>query len=209
MYTYFPSCNFTKASMKTAIKVRKYFKERMNVGGCCLHDCKTYNDDDIGIIVCQRCRQELEPKLDIISIWEYLDQDEDFVFPDYHGVKMNIQDCYRDREHPEVHEAMRSILRKINVDYIEIENNRENADFCETLYCVPKSDELKAEVAKYPNTETLNLPEDLKLALMKEHVSQYSQEYIVCDCNRCLKGIQLGGGKGIHLLDLVFGDMTL
>ena len=42
MDIFFPSCNFTKASPKTAKMIRDYFKERMSVAGCCLYDKKEY-----------------------------------------------------------------------------------------------------------------------------------------------------------------------
>ena len=39
---------------------------------------------------------------------------------------------------------------------------------------------------------------------MQEQVHKFDPNYpIICDCNRCLKGIELGGGKGVHLLDLI------
>lgn len=34
--------------------------------------------------------------------------------------KMYLQDCFRDRNHPEVHQAVRSLLKKMNIEVIEM-----------------------------------------------------------------------------------------
>ena len=38
---------------------------------------------------------------------------------------------------------------------------------------------------------------------MKDYVKQFHNIPVVCTCNRCLKGMLMGEGKGIHLLNLV------
>ena len=68
MQIFFPSCNFTKASPQTAKNVRDYFKERMPVAGCCLYDKKEYTDQDVGLVLCQACRGQLESKIQIKTI---------------------------------------------------------------------------------------------------------------------------------------------
>ena len=42
---------------------------------------------------------------------------------------------------------------------------------------------------------------------MKEYVQQFHNEQVICTCNRCLKGILLGKGNGVHLLELLFNKM--
>ena len=39
--------------------------------------------------------------------------------------KMYLQDCWRDRNHPEIHQAVRSLLKKMNIEVLEIEKNKE------------------------------------------------------------------------------------
>ena len=39
----------------------------------------------------------------------------------------------------------------------------------------------------------------------REQVEKYTESIIVAACNRCVKGITLGGGKGVHLLELAMG----
>ena len=66
---------------------------------------------------------------------ELIDQDESFIFPDYSGLKVTIQDCWRLKERIEVQEAVRSILRKMNIEFVEIKKHHQETDFCgKTLY---------------------------------------------------------------------------
>lgn len=206
MQIYFPSCNFNIASPQTARKARAFLKERMAVAGCCRFDKKEYQEDDVGIIVCQACRETLQEKIKTITLWEYLDQDPSFVWPNYQEKSMGLQDCWRDRDHPEVHQAVRNILKKMNIHVVEIENNKEKSTFCGTLHFESHDEKNKQLLSSYPDTKISQLPEEVQKELMKEQVDQFDCEWIICDCNRCLKGITLGGGKGVHLLDLIMGD---
>lgn len=203
-YQYFPSCHFTANHNQTAKMIRDYLNQEMSIGMCCLHDHKEYNDDTIGLVVCQNCRQVLESKLEIHSLLEYIDQKNNFVFPDYHGLKVNVQDCWRDRNHPEVHLAMRSLLKKMNIDFVEIANNKEKADYCGTLHYEVTDPVLQEKIKQFHVSKISALPEDLQKEIMQENLKKYQCQYTVVDCNRCLKGIELAGGQGIHILDLLF-----
>lgn len=97
MLIYFPSCNFAKAHPQTAKLVMAYMKPKMHVAGCCLYD-KQYVPQDCGIVNCQACRENLQDSLNIQSILVFFDMQEDIAWPDYSGLKVNIQDCWRDRD---------------------------------------------------------------------------------------------------------------
>ncbi len=211
MYTYFPSCNLTKASRESSLKMRRYLKERMPVEGCCLYYQKEFPTDGTSLIVCQACREHLCEKIpanQLISLWEYLDILPDFPWPDYHGVAMTLQDCWRDRHQPKVHEAVRHLLERMHIQIVEITQNRDKADFCGTLHVEiqnPKNLEL---LARYEGTKLSHMPEEVQRALMAEQVAKYPTEQVVCYCNRCVKGVELGGGKAIHLMDLVAKELS-
>ncbi len=209
MYRYFPSCNFNIASPKSSKALRMFLKERMPVAGCCRFDKTVFEKNDKAIIVCQACRDILSDKVDIVSLYEYLDLDDSFEWPNYQGIKMNLQDCFRDRNYPKVHEAVRHILNKMHIEVAEIEHNQGQADFCGTLHYEPKSDALKEVLKAYPNVKISKLPIEIQEALMQEHVALYECEYVIVDCNRCKKGVELGGGKAVHLIDLIFGNTDI
>ena len=139
-----------------------------------------------------------------MSLWEYIDSLEDFDFPDYNHEKMLLQDCYRDRNHPEVHQAVRSILQKMNVDVVEAKRNKENSVYCGTLHYEPEDHALLEKLKAYPDAKISELPLELQKELMEDNFEGVDLDMrIIVDCNRCLKGVELAGRKGIHLLNLV------
>ena len=148
MYIYYPSCNFSAASPATAKKVKAYFEKQMPVAGCCRVDKREISPADITLYICQACRETLEDKVKTQSMWEYLDALKDFNFPNLNGQKFYVQDCWRDRNHPEIHEAVRSLLKKMHAEVIEIEHNREKSIFCGNLHYETDDPRLK----NYPNT---------------------------------------------------------
>ena len=116
---YFPSCNFTKASPKAARRLRSYLKEKMPVAGCCRVDNTPYPAGDKALYFCQACRETLEQKpgnqLIPENLFVWLLEQADFPWPDYRGLTVNVQDCWRDRRHPEVFDAARGCLAKMGV----------------------------------------------------------------------------------------------
>ena len=146
MNVFYPSCNYAIASKENAKKLREIMKEKMDVAGCCLYDkrdCK----DVVAIYMCQHCRETLESKMQTRSLWEYLLEIE-YPFPDYHHTKMVLQDCWRDREHPEIHAAVREILKRMHIEIVEMKYNRENAKFCGTLHYETDTAELNEKLAE-------------------------------------------------------------
>ena len=153
MYIYYPSCNFSAASPATAKKVKAYFEKQMPVAGCCRVDKREISPADIALYICQACRETLEDKVKTQSMWEYLDALKDFNFPNLNGQKFYVQDCWRDRNYPEIHEAVRSLLKKMHAEAIEIEHNREKSIFCGNLHYETDDPRLK----NYPNTPLYRL----------------------------------------------------
>mgnify|MGYP002514278845 CR=1 FL=1 len=158
------------------------------------------SSEDVGLVLCQACRQQLQPKIRVKTIWEYIDEDKDFIFPDYHHQKMYIQDCFRDKDHPEVHQAVRNLCKKMNIDLVEIKDNKENSTYCGTLHFTSSHPILEM----HPDTKLSKLPEELQIQVMSDYCSQFSEDYpIIVDCNRCLRGIKMANKTGVHLLNLI------
>ena len=153
MYIYYPSCNFSAASPATAKKVKAFFEKQMPVAGCCRVDKREISPADTALYICQACRETLEDKVKTQSMWEYLDALKDFNFPNLNGQEFYVQDCWRDRNHPEIHEAVRSLLKKMHAEVIEIEHNREKSIFCGNLHYETDDPRLK----NYPNTPLYRL----------------------------------------------------
>lgn len=205
---YFPSCNFTAASPEAAERIRAWLAERMPVAGCCRTDKREYPAESNAVYFCQACREVLEEKkggMSAQNLFVYLDGDSGFPWPDYSGLTVNVQDCWRDRFHPEIFDAVRSVLRKMRVKVVELEENRENTRFCGDLHFEPQKQENRALLARCPETPVYKLPDGIKVELMKEQVEKLTCPLAVCACNRCVRGIAAGGGKAVHLLELVTG----
>lgn len=186
-YVYFPSCNFTAASPEAAERIKAFLEKRMPVAGCCRVDQADYSEKTV-VYFCQACREVLEEKGNrrqkAENLFVYLDRDTEFSWPDYSGLTVTVQDCWRDREHPEIFDAVRSCLRKMGIAVLEMEENREL-------------------LARFPDTPLYKLPSEAEEQLMREQVEKHPCPLAVCYCNRCVKGVVTGGGKAVHLLELV------
>lgn len=205
---YFPSCNFTKASPETAKKLRAYMKEKMPVAGCCRCDKTPYPPGDTALYFCQACRETLEQKpenrLVLQNLFVWLNAQEDFPWPDRRGLTVNVQDCWRDRNHPEIFEAVRSCLRKMGVSILEMEENREKSVFCGNLHFEPRLPENRALVESRPGVPLYDYTQEEQARLFSEQAKKLTASLAVTYCNRCTAGLLLGGANAVHLLDLLF-----
>ncbi len=70
-------------------------------------------------------------RLPILSraLWQVIDQDSHCQFPDYQGEKMTVQDRWVAFEKRYVQDAVRSLLRKMNIEIVELEKNLEKLHF--------------------------------------------------------------------------------
>ena len=132
---FLPSCKLQARWKEPSAKLLTYLQEKEQVKkiGCCKVFCEKVSPKDQAIVVCNNCAaimEESSPIRDIEFAWEIIDRDEAFPFPDYHGERMTIQDCLRAYEKRNVQNAIRSLLRKMNINVVELENNFEKADFC-------------------------------------------------------------------------------
>ena len=204
---YFPSCNFTKMAPAAAKAIRSYLAEKMQVAGCCRVDKLAYEEGLTGLYFCQACRETLENrvpgKYQLKNLFEYLVDDKDFPWPDYSGLTATVQDCWRDRNHPEIHEAVRKALAKMKVRVIEMEENREKAVYCGNIHFEPHKLENILLMEQY-NDKPLVM-EEVQKKLFEEQAEKYPCENVITYCNRCTLCIRTVGVNGIHLMELAMG----
>ena len=133
-FYYFPSCKATAQFKDASRKAREYVKGKYGITpvGCCRPNHKKLTADDTAIVVCNNCAAIIEENTDaaIDFLWQIIDRDPDFPFPDYHGEEMTIQDCWIAFEKRDVQNAVRSLLRKMNIRIVELEENYEKTKFC-------------------------------------------------------------------------------
>jgi len=197
MNIYYPSCSFNRLDPQSAKALLQYAKAKhFEIAGCCQFD-KHEPEDNTAIYFCQRCRETTEAKgFATKSFWEIIDEDETFPFPDYKGMQVTLQDCYRDRHKPEIHQAVRNLLTKMNIDYREANKNKQDSIYCGTLHYESSHPEL-------PHDHLSHLDKDLVKQLMKENVDDYPTKLIAVTCCRCYNGILLGQGHPVHMMTLL------
>lgn len=209
---YFPSCNFTAASPEAAQKIRKYLSAKMPVAGCCRVDPLDFPEGSTAVYFCQACRETLEDRAGgrfvLRNLFEHLNEDTDFPWPDYSGLTVTVQDCWRDREHPEIFDAVRTALQKMRVSVIEMSENRAHSKSCGNLHFEPQTERSRKLLEPYKGKPLYELPEDVQRALMQEQVETLPCELAVTYCNRCKAGVLMGGGKAVHLLELATGTFA-
>ena len=209
-YTYFPSCNFTAAFPEVSKKLKSYLSTKgVDIGTCCRLTQSKLTPNDNLITICFTCSaitSENNPETHQISIWEYL-LSIDFDWPDYHGEEMVLQDCFRARNKPEVYNAVRECLRRMNITIIELEENKDKTMFDGTWLYNPQIESNLKNAPIYFNDIQDNYTNiktnEEQLNLMKQHVTLYKDKKVVDYCTACHKGILLGGGNAIHILELI------
>ena len=211
---YFPSCRYIALSPENSRKLQRYLEDRfgMETVGCCSVDGAKPGAGDVAVFNCPTCTVTIEasaPEAERISVYEYLAGDESFPWPDYKGEKMTIQDCWRTAGEQPMQEAIRVILKKMNIDAVELENNFEKADFCGiSLYWdkKPHLEKLARRLEADPRFTVLS--EEGQKEKMKEHAAKnYKTPKVVCYCKGCMTGVQVGGHQPVHLLDLVAANL--
>ncbi len=235
---YVASCLFTARFPETSLKIQNYVKERFGaqVVRCCLPNfrvkenteripegetreawknlppsAENYQPGDAVYSLCPNCTNILMEQHEgvfPVSLWELIDGDDQFPFPDYTGLKVTLQDCWRTREQKKEQDAVRSLLGKMHIEYLELAENREHTEFCgSTLYrAQPKKNATFAPKHYVEQAPGKFLPhtEEEQIAIMREHCAQFTTKTVVCYCHYCLEGLLQGGVDGRHIAHLLF-----
>ena len=200
MFQYFPSCNFTRMHPQASKWIIQYLRKQpdVKIQGCC--NKTKYVVEDQAITVCQTCRGYIEGQgYKSISLWEYIDSHEDFPLPDYSGLEVSIQDCWRDKDHPEVQRAIRNILTKMNIKYHEV-----YSPYCANFHMESFDPALQAKIDALEDTHFDHIPKDVFTSLMDEVVSRHQGYMILTYCNRCTMGFNLVNANAKHLLQMIY-----
>lgn len=234
---YVASCLFTARFPKTSLAIQRYignFPEIETVR-CCLPNFRIKENTDripnagargswaalppsadfqAGDTVwslCHNCTNILDeqhPGLHAVSLWELIDRDPDFRFPDYGGMTVTLQDCWRSREQSAEQEAVRRLLERMNIVFLETAENRAQSEFCgSTLYREQPAKNAKFAPRHYvEQAQGKFLPhtQEEQVAIMRAHCSQYRTETVVCYCHYCLEGLLQGGVDGRHIAHFLF-----
>ena len=159
---------------------------------CCRHKPNLDNGTQI-INVCAGCDRryrELYEGITTISLWEVLAEQKTFRFPDYKGKVMTILDACPTRDQERVHNAVRVLLKKMNIILVEPEKTRTKGTCCgDSSYGVLPVKQVKKQ--------------------MKKRAHEMPVEDVVVYCVSCSKSMYIGGKKPRYLVDLLFGEDTI
>lgn len=203
---YIASCLFTARFPDVSLAIQRYIEKRhgMKIVRCCIPNYSVKpNEDRISpngvrsawkslpvtanlqpgdtvYSLCHNCTNIIDEQhegVNALSLWELIDQDESFVYPDYSGLKVTLQDCWRTRERSGEQAAVRSILTKMGIEYIEAPEHHEHTDFCgSTLYRPQRIQNAQYAPKHYVEQAAgkfLPHSEEEQLAIMRDYCSRF------------------------------------
>ena len=210
---YFPSCKFSAAFPESSKKIQKYLKERhgMEIAGCCRKSRLSLTEKDTAIFICHTCMAICEESSNVgktLSLWELLNNDIDFKLPDYGGMKLTVQDCWRSFDRKNEQKCVRNLLKKINISIVEQNENFEKTKFCGTsLFNGPDEENnrlVPSRLGSCSESVFTSLSPSLQKQKMEAHCSHINTGSVLCYCATCTKGVEIGGKRAIHLLNLIY-----
>ena len=229
------SCIFTEEYPELSRKVQKYISEKnLSIIRCCVANYKVeefesrmpdwYRDEwknikhfekfpagSTMVSLCHNCAaifEERHPEIFCQSLWELILEDENFVYPNHGGEKITVQDCWRSKENLAEQKAVREILRRMNFEIAELEENFGRTKFCGySLYQPQPARNAKLAPKRFLENAAGLFQEHTqqeKENLMREYCAQIETEKVVAYCHYCVRGLKLGGKKTFHLAELLF-----
>ena len=209
----FPSCKIKEKYPRESERLREYLTEHfgVEVTGCCKPNRVKLTPDDRAIVMCNNCAAIIEESSAVgaeIYVWELIDGEEKFSFPDYNGERVTIQDCWAANDRHKVQRTVRSLLKKMNLDIVELPENFDATKFHgEVLLqpCAPLNAKLAPRRYAGGNSPAFTpLDEAARLKSLCEHAERITTYKVVCYCKPCAEGITKGGKEGVHILELLF-----
>ena len=214
---FFPGCKVTarypKASAWLAKQViaRGYADE---ITSCCRTNHQTLAPEDTAVCICNNCMAFVDEDSKAggtDNIWVLIDHDPDFPLPDYSGRVMGIQDCGRAYDRAEVQDAVRSLLRKMGIEVVELPDAKEKSRFCGLSFFWELPD-MDASFAPKRYVEdgakrglfTPKEPDEIQ-SEMERHCAAIEPDEVACYCFSCDKGLEAGGKDAVNILELVSG----
>lgn len=119
---FFPGCRVKSKYIEGSTKLADYLYQRYNLlpEGCCKENYTKIDLDTQVILICNNCAVELS-KLTTLSnvtfVYELIDQDPEFIYPDYQGMTVYLQECHHGYNNKDISSTVHSLLTKMNINY--------------------------------------------------------------------------------------------
>ena len=194
-YVYAPGCALTLYKPHLAEKMHAMLNE--NLGEMARLDtcCRNHPTLPKGTCVintcpgCDRRYRSYYKESTTKSVWEVIAESDWFRFPDYHGARMSIQDACPTRSQARVHKAIRTLLKKMNIEVVEPKRTGTN-----TICCGD---------ALYPALPVAEVEES-----MRRRAAEMPEEDVAVYCVSCIKAMAIGGRRPRYMVDMLFGEET-
>ena len=139
---------------------------------------------------CDRRYRENYTNATTISLWEVLIESNFFPFPDYQGRKMSIIDACPTRNQARVHQAIRRLLTKMNIQLVEPKKTGTKSACCgDSFWGVLPVEKIKEK--------------------MVERAAEMPVDDVAVYCVSCSKSLFIGGKRPHYMIDLLFGEETV
>lgn len=192
---YAPGCALMIYKPELADRVLNYLTSEDDIIDmhltCCRHE-PHLKSGTVVINTCAGCDKryrELYQGISTISLWEIIAESESFPFPDYKSKKMTIHDACPTRTEERVHQSIRKLCKKMNIELIEPKHTMENAICCgDRFYGV--------------------LPVEKVKNMMIKRADEMTCDDVIVYCVSCIKAIHIGNKKPRYLVDLLFNEET-
>lgn len=210
-------CDYAARHPEVGARIRAYYDTRDDIRllPCCRRDLSALRPGDtvtIGCTLCDLMLAERVPFVRLRSIYRLLLEDEHFVWPDYAGREMTLQDCWRVRHDVPLQDDVRACLARMNVRWHELPERREDTTFCGTWLNNPPAPDC-AELAprtfaRLEEVRELLPPEEQELR-MRSWCEHYPTDEVAVYCNGCERGVALGGRRPVQVLELLFPSLEI
>ena len=194
-YIYAPGCALLSYKPHLAEKLKEFIVRRLGPMDTLLPCC--FNSPALPphtcvVTPCATCAEKYaKMNEDGLSLFflSMLAESEDFPFPDYGGISMSIQDTCSARKQPEVLQAIRRLLERMNIRLVEPEKTGARAKCCGQVF-YGKLETEKVEVQ------------------MRKRAEEMPCEDVVVYCASCIMSMTVGGKRPRYIIDLLFGEPT-
>lgn len=171
--------------------LREHFGDVRLHTTCCRHDPMLEDGSTIinNCAGCDRRFRSLYQGVRTISYWEILDSIEGLTLPDHAGLTVSIHDSCGYRHKPQVHRAVRSLLRKMNIEIVESKFSGTESVCCgDNFYGFVSNEQVERRI--------------------RMRADQFPGDNVVVYCIGCVRAMISGGKTPRYLPDLLFGRET-
>jgi Fe-S oxidoreductase len=190
-----PGCAFSIYKPELVKKIHKLLNEiyeEVHLHNICCHFDPKLEVGSLIINVCPGCDRRFRSLYDGIStksLWEVIDGYDAFPYPNYEGLILSVHDACPVREKPQVHQAIRSLLGKMNIEVVETEFHGTKSICC--------GDDFYEK-----------LPMDQVYQQMQKRADSMPCNDVCVYCISCIKSMHIGGKTPRYIIDLLMDEST-